>query len=50
MYKEVGVLYLGGGGGGGVIHSFWYLGEGGWKWQDIKYYTFDLFTLSITIH
>ena len=36
--KEVdttnGDLYLGG--GGNVKHDFWYLGKGGWRWQDIK--------------
>ena len=39
------------GGGGGQCHTqLLVLGEGGWRWQDIRMYTFDLFTLSIDIH
>ena len=37
--------------GGGRCHTrLLVFGEGGWRWQDIKFYTFDLFTLSINIH
>ena len=54
--KEVdttnGVLYLGGGGGGigDVIHDFCYLGKGDEGDKILKYYTFELFALSINIH
>ena len=52
--KEVdtrnGVLYLGGGGGGNVIHNFWYLVKGDEGDTKLLLFTFDLFTLNITIH
>ena len=37
-------------GGNDVIHDFWYLGKGGWRWQDIKMLFFYLFALRINIH